>query len=137
MAERLEDILDVQRNRLLSVLDDCCWLARIGDFHQAALRFAEFRRKLDSSLSAEEKYARGQVLPLAPLEQHQQAGALTEEAWNCLARSEADAFAASCGALSGAVEEHFRHERELARMRLGVQPEPTELHRVLHALAVD
>jgi hypothetical protein len=77
--------VDAKRKRLLTALDDCCALAGVGDFHQAAIRFAEFRR--------------GFV--------HPQAAALSDSAWLALARSDVDAAVAACQSLSAIVEQHF------------------------------
>ena len=114
---RTPDVV-VELQRMLDTLEDCCYLARMGDLHQAALRFAEFRRNLDAHLTAEgipeavpsELAARAQPRIGFAM----QVRSLAEEAWNRLVWSDVERLTAACGALSGAVEEHFRSEGERA-----------------------
>lgn len=65
MEQALTDILDSQRTRLFAVLEDCRCLAGMGDFRQAAARFAEFRGDLDSLFNAEERYAQRALRSIA------------------------------------------------------------------------
>jgi hypothetical protein len=103
---------DATRKRLLTALEDCCARAGMGDFHQAAIRFAEFRRRF------------------AP----PQAAALSDRAGLALARSDADGVVSACQRLSAMVEQHFRVSGANSDRSRDGEAERGELIRVLRML---
>ena len=76
MGERLDEPLEGERIASLTALEDAVWLAQLGDFRQAALRYAEFRREFDD---------------------------LDEEGWKWLTRSDAGKFIAWCRSLAARI----------------------------------
>lgn len=140
------DFLDEKRHRLADVLGDAEYLATLGDFRQAGLRFADFRRSLERLLIAEESYiyptlglgaAEYAQRMQSALEHHDQIREMTGLAWKELSRSDADAFCDTAARVRSLLEEHLRHENELLRGSLFEPLMSLELWSILRVLRLD
>ncbi len=140
------DFLDENRQRLAEVLADAEYLAELGDFRQAELRFADFRCSLGRLLLAEESYIYPVLGAGSPdhaqrirhaLEHHDGIRAMTGVGWNELSRSDADSFRDTAARVRWLLEEHLRHENELLRGSLSEPVASLELWSILRRLGLD
>lgn len=88
MGGRLDEPLE--NDVSLAALEDAVRLAQMGDFRQAASRYAAFRREFDESFTA-------------AVERQWDARYVLEEGWKWLTRSDAGKFIACCKSLAARV----------------------------------